>query len=169
MVFPSPAPFMMMASADYSPYPMHTARDSAPVRRHTHPESPRVSRFGPNLPATSKPGPVRVDSGFDEASDTSSITFTAEVEARVAMREFMIQRYYRTESESEEEEEEQVEDVDFAVGELALRTRDSIDMIIERAGTWESKESRAKRNRKSKSSRMRRLSKWFKKLLRSRA
>lgn len=147
MVFPSPAPFMMMASADYAPYPMHTASASAPPRRPDPQEAPTTS-----IP---KPKPAkRVDSGLDEISPASSITFTDEVEGVFAARQFLL-RYYGTESESGDEEEE-------VENELGLRVVDSIEFNAGRASVWEAREVRARRNR---ASRMKKLGRWIRKLV----
>lgn len=103
---------------------------------------------------------MRVDSGgLDEVSPASSITFTDEVEAIFAARQFLLQRYSGSESESGDEDDNEEE------GELALRAVDSIEFIAGRASVWEDKEVRARKNRKNASSRMRKWRKWIRKLV----
>lgn len=158
-----------MASADYYPYPMHTARDSAPRRRRnlqitSTASKPRCNgsttfkHLRPAKPTASPKLVQRVDSGFDDASDTSSITFTEEVERRFALQQF-VDQYHHGPEEEEAEEEDEIEDDE---GDLGKRARDSIDMDIERASTWEDKDFRAKRNRRS---RLKMVKKWFKRLI----
>ncbi|KAJ4989109.1 hypothetical protein SVAN01_05371 [Stagonosporopsis vannaccii] len=130
MGFPSSAPFMMMASADYAPYPLHTASASAPLRRQTHQEAPTASTLEPKAA-------TRVDSGLDDVSPASSITFTEEVESVFAARQFLLQRYYGSESESGDQEGE---DEDRGHGGLGLRAVDSIEFNAGRASVWEDKE-----------------------------
>ena len=183
-LFPHPTPFMMMASSDYSPYPLHTAQASSPHRRRNAPAylgtspprrkelyvrnhytstSPRpVLRTGNNGPPTSRrhhaakqapaPRPVRVDSGFnDTASTASSITYTEEVERRFELRQYLLQIRRDGYGEGQDEgRDETGEDEGELGGQLGRMARDSIDMNISRAGTWDSKESRSKRNRRSK-------------------
>jgi hypothetical protein len=43
MIFPHPTPFTMMASADYSPYPLHTAHRSSPRQRRIAQSAPTAS------------------------------------------------------------------------------------------------------------------------------
>ncbi|KAJ4379615.1 hypothetical protein N0V86_004796 [Didymella sp. IMI 355093] len=118
-------------------------------------------RFRPtklvSIMAAPRPKPVqRVDSGFDAASETSSVTFTEEVE-RVSAAQLYLQQYRNFEAADTDEEE------DFAdEGNLGLMHRDSICMIAEIARTWEDKAVRAKRNRKSK---LKMAKKWLKRKL----
>lgn len=142
-----------MASADYSPYPLHTASASAPVRQQNNTASSSTSRPGPKHAK-------RVDSGLDNVSETSSITFTDDVERRLALRQHLRRIYREPDSESGDDEESEEDE-----GELGLRTVDSIGITAGRARTWESKEVRARKNRRSRSSRVTKLSKWIKKLL----
>ncbi|KAF3044911.1 hypothetical protein E8E11_004050 [Didymella keratinophila] len=170
------APFMTMATSDYYPYPMHTAQASAPIRRRKDglmTSSSNTSQY--NGPITNKrfrptkitsmvppakpaqpPKPVqRVDSGFDAASETSSVTFTDEVERVQAAKLYLHNYYYlETTDEDEDEEEEFIDE-----GNLGLMHRDSICLIAERAVFWEDKAVRAKRNRKSK---LKLAKKWLK-------
>jgi hypothetical protein len=167
------SPFMTMGTSDYHPYPMHTAQDSAPIqRRHgsmsisfqTAPEyttNTSLKRFRPtklvSIRAAPRPKPVqRIDSGFDDASETSSITLTEEVE-RVSAAQVYLHQYRDFEAADTDEEE------DFAdEGNLGLMHRDSICIIAEVARTWEDKAVRAKRNRKSK---LKMAKKWLKRKL----
>src|SRR5690242_21365612 len=97
--------------------------------------------------------------GLDEVSPASSITFTDEVEAIFAARQFLLQRYSGSGSESGDDDDNEEE------GELALRAVDSIEFNAGRASVWEDKEIRARRNRKTASSRMRKWGKWIRKLV----
>ena len=111
---------------------------------------PTTSRC--QLPPSPKPRPVRVDSGFDDtASTTSSITFTEDVEKRFSLQQYLRQHHASSisvaEDEDEDEDEERVEEDEGALGRMA---RDSIDINISRASTWESKKSRSKRSHKYK-------------------
>ena len=210
-LFPHPTPFMMMASSDYSPYPLHTAQGLSPRRRrntqstsstftarsptpsylgaspprrrelyvrnhYTSTTSEPVLRGEYNGPTTSRryhatkssstrsaPRPARIDSGFDDnasgtSSAASSITFTEEVERRFALRQYYLQMQREGEDldRTEDDEEEMG-------GELGRMARDSIDINVSRAGTWESKESRRKRNQGSK---FRMVKRWVGGLLR---
>ncbi|KAJ4410720.1 hypothetical protein N0V91_001648 [Didymella pomorum] len=156
-----------MATSDYYPYPMYTAQDSTPLRRRqdslmTSPSD--VPQY--NGPTTNKrfrlekimsmvpppkpaplPKPVqRVDSGFDAASETSSVTFTDEVE-RLQAAKLYLHRYHDHDLGAADEDEEE----DFVdEGNLGLMHRDSICLVAERAVIWEDKAVRAKRNSKSK-------------------
>lgn len=110
----------------------------------------------PTKPAQ-PPKPVqRVDSGFDAASQTSSVTLTDEVE-RVQATKLYLHHYHNFEAADKDEEEDFVDE-----GNLGLMHRDSICLIAERAVFWEDKAVRAKRNRKSKS---KLAKKWLKRKL----
>lgn len=171
------APFMTMATSDYYPYPMHIAKDSAPIRRRKDSlVTPSTNKIMYNGPTTNKrfrptkmmpmvpptkpaqtPKPVqRVDSGFDAASETSSVTFTDEVE-RVQVAKLYLHQYHDFEAADEEEEEDFVDE-----GNLGLMHRDSICIIAERSMQWEDKAVRAKRNRKSQ---LKMAKKWLKRKL----
>lgn len=167
LILSAAAPFMTMATSDYYPYPMYTAQDSTPLRRRqdslmTSPSD--VPQY--NGPTTNKrfrlekimsmvpppkpaplPKPVqRVDSGFDAASETSSVTFTDEVE-RLQAAKLYLHRYHDHDLGAADEDEEE----DFVdEGNLGLMHRDSICLVAERAVIWEDKAVRAKRNSKSK-------------------
>ena len=179
LFFSAAAPFMTMGTSDYYPYPMHTAQDSAPLRRRkdslmapptnkpmyngpTTNKQFRPMKLMPMVPPT-KPAPPpkpvqRVDSGFDAASETSSVTFTDEVE-RVQAVKLYLHHYHahNLEAADEDEEEEFVDE-----GNLGLMHRDSICLIAERAIFWEDKAVRAKRNRKNK---LKLAKKWLKRKL----
>lgn len=172
MFLSSPAPFMTMATADYYPYPMHTAQDSSPRRRRFESMSTSSAltsecngRIIPKIflptklgsKSAAQPKPVqRVDSGFDAASETSSITLTEEVERRHALQLYLHQ-YHNFEDACLDDEEDSVDE-----GNLGRRARNSICINTKRASTWESKEVRTRRNRKSK---LKMIKKWLKRLL----
>jgi hypothetical protein len=166
----------MMATSDYYPYPMHTAQDSAPVRRRKDSliisssntpqyngpstnkrlRSTKMISTGPPTKSAPPPKPVqRVDSGFDAASETSSVTFTDEVD-RLQAAKLYLHHYYDLEAANEVEEDFMDE------GNLGLMHRDSIYIIAERAIHWEDKAVRAKRNQKSK---LKLAKKWLKRKL----
>jgi hypothetical protein len=127
-----PGPFLAMASRDYYPYPMHTPHD-LPPRTHRR---------------TRQPKPVeRVDSGANSicTAGTDAPAFDEDVEKRAALYEFMQQQHDEPVEESERGSDD--EDDEGVLGEKA---RDSIDLNIGRSRTWETKEGRRGRNRKSR-------------------
>ena len=79
-----------------------------------------------------------------------------EVERRPATHHFL--RRLRDVNEDEDNEDNTKGDE----GSLGERSRDSIAMNFERSNTWESRERRSKRNRKSK---LRMVVKWMQKYL----
>lgn len=170
------APLMTMATSDYFPYPMHTAQDSAAVRTrkdslmtpstqnpiYNGPTSDKrfrpikmVSTVSPTRPTPPRKPVQRVDSSFDAASETSSITFTNEVKRFQAARLYL--HKYHDSGAADEDDEDFVDE-----GNLGLMHRDSICIIVERSMHWEEKAVRAKRNRKSQ---FKMAKKWFKRKL----
>jgi hypothetical protein len=190
------APFTFMGTSDYAPYPLHTPllhsnsyRRRSNMSHHsqiprprantqsstsssaTLPRSPRCARHIHLTKLPSRPCHERVDSGFEDQSDTSSITFTDEVEKRFELLEFLrAQHSHASEAqlENEDEEEESDETGELAGGELGRKARDSIDINVERAESWESKEKRTKMNGGALGHRLKVVRKWVRGLVRSR-
>lgn len=163
-----------MATSDYHPYPMHTAQDSAPLRSR-HQSVPALSipegackgptsskRFRATEVQPTKPA-QRVDSGLDDAaSETSSCTFTEEVD-RVAAVKLCLHQYHDFGCESMDTDDDDDEDIENE-GNLGRMAKDSVYHGVERASGSESKEARAKRNMKRK---LKMVKKWLKRLLAS--
>lgn len=166
---------------------------SAPELQHRGPTASR--NLHPAKLAARPRRPERVDSGFDNASDTSSFTLTEEVERRFALHSFLSARRgvggdgdededdeeeeeegegWETEKTDENEDEDDGEESAESEGgqdwsrEIGRRARDSIDMNIERAGTWESKEVRARRNLGIRESKLKTVGRWFEVLVQPR-
>lgn len=191
-------PFTFMGTSDYAPYPLHTPllhsnsnsyRRRSNMSHHSHiprprantqsstsssatlPHSPRCTRHNHLAKLPSRPCHERVDSGFEDRSDTSSITFTDEVEKRFELLEFLrAQHNHASEAqfENEGEEEESDETEELAGGELGRKARDSIDINVERAESWESKEKRTKKNGGALGRRLKVARKWVRGLVRPR-
>lgn len=115
-----------------------------------------MSMVPPTKPAPPPKAVQRIDSGFDAASETSSVTFTDEME-RVQTAKLFLHRLHDFDTADEDDEEDFVDE-----GNLGLMHRDSICIIAERAIQWEDKAIRAKRNRKSK---LKLVKKWLKRRL----
>jgi len=199
--YTAPAPFKIMGTADYAPYPLHTPllhSNSHHRRRNmsnhsqfrrprtntqsstsssaTASHSLRGSRYMHLAKRDSRPCNERIDSGFENQSETSSITFTDEVEKRFELQEFLRARHDDSgEAPSENEDENEGEDEtgeegsdgmrELAGGELGRKARDSIDINIGRAESWESKEKRTKKNKRSLGDRLKVVRKWVRGLV----
>ena len=197
--YTAPTPFKIMGTADYAPYPLHTPllhsnsnssrRRRSNMSHHSHisrprastqsstsssatlPHSPRCTRHMHLAKQHSRPRQERVDSGFEDQSDTSSVTFTDEVEKRFELLELLrAQHDHASEapSENEDEEEESDETRELAGGELGRRARDSIDLNIGRAESWESKEKRTKKTGGPLGRRLKVAGRWVRGLVRPR-
>lgn len=100
----------------------------------------------------------------DSAANGPATAFSEDAEKKFALRRFLHGYRRGSEKGGEGEEESVFEDEDDVAsfeGLLGERARDSLDMTIEKSGTWESKESRCKRNRGSK---FRAVRRWFRRL-----
>jgi hypothetical protein len=189
------APFQFMGTSDYAPYPLHTPllhsnsnsnRRRSNISHHsriprprantqsstsssaTITRSPRCTRHNHLAKLHSRPRHERVDSGFEDQSDASSITFTDEVERRFELLEFLRAQHNdsrEAQFENEEEEEESDETVELSIGELGRRARDSIDINIWRAESWESKEKRTKNYGRNLEHKLRVARKWVRRLM----
>lgn len=93
------------------------------------------------------------------------------MEKRFELLEFLrAQHNHASEAqfENEDEEEESDETEELAGGELGRKARDSININVERAESWESKEKRTKKNGGTLGRRLKVARKWVRGLVRPR-